>query len=535
MRYPTQDATRLSQFNLEANTAAITLAYRNPIIPGFFPDPSIVRVDNNYFTVHSTFQFFPSIVISHSHDLVHWTQIGHVFDDRNPLDLAGFDDGCGIWAPDISYHEGWFYIFFCLVQLKRDRSVNVRGNYCVRARSILGPYGPPVQLTSEGNDPSHFVDVDGKHYMAYAAGTPLGRGTKIVQLSEDCSSTVGVPHWMNWGIERRAPEGPHVFRKGAYYYHTMAAGSGRYDGHHQLIARSRHLLGPYEESPYGPFIAQEDSTSSLQHHGHAKLVQTANGDWWALYLLQRRIGGVSPLGRETGMDPVHWSDDGWPLLNGGSGPSAGGTIRHETAIPSASIRSAAASPWMSIRGPIDPAMIRFDSNTSAIRIRCGSGSLASLNPGSVLLQRETSHHYGASVRVEFDALASEEAGLTCYYDTASHLSIGICGEGRTKRVCLRACRGGIESLIASRSIAENAHVWLRVRVCGLARSFSFAVVNGAWQELGSIETPFLSDEGTPHWGFTGTLIGLFAMDHGSGQTPTATFRDFSIHHDENAR
>ena len=137
--------------------------YLNPVIPGFFPDPSVVRVGEDYYCVNSTFEYFPGIIISHSRDLINWKQIGHVFTKSEEFDLTKYWDGMGVWAPDISYYNGEFYVFYCMVQLKKDRSYNVRGNYMVKSKSIFGPWSKPVQITDNGNDPSHFVDVNGDH------------------------------------------------------------------------------------------------------------------------------------------------------------------------------------------------------------------------------------------------------------------------------------------------------------------------------------------------------------------------------------
>ena len=163
-------------------------AYTNPVMAGFFPDPSVVRVDDDYYLVNSTFEYFPAIVISHSKDLVNWQQIGHVFSKSEDLDLTYFFDGMGIWAPDISYHDGEFYVLYCLVQLSKDRTTNVRGNYMVKSKSINGPWSKPVQITDFGSDPSLFVDDDGEHYMLFAAGIPTGNGTKIVKLNKECTN-----------------------------------------------------------------------------------------------------------------------------------------------------------------------------------------------------------------------------------------------------------------------------------------------------------------------------------------------------------
>jgi len=490
------------------------MRYQNPIIPGFFPDPSIVRVGGDYFLVNSTFQYFPAIIISHSRDLVNWTQIGHVFEDDRELDLSGFFDGCGIWAPDISYHNGEFYIFYCLVQLKMDRSVNVRGNYMVKSKSIHGPWSTPVQLTDGGNDPSHFVDDDGAHYLLYAAGIPKGTATKIVRLSDDCTRVEGEAGWIDYGIQVKAPEGPHLIKKDGWYYHTMAAGSGVYEGHHQLVARSRNVFGPYEASPHNPFIAQFEKESPFYHHGHAKLVQTPAGDWWAVYLVRRHFGGFSPLGRETGLDRVDWLDDGWPVLNGGRGPSGsdggGQTAVHRDDFDTETLDIR----WQFVRNP-DRSQFSLTERPGWLRISTAAKDVDSPAPQTMLVQRETSHRFTATTRLDAAPAAGGEAGLIAYYDTKCFIKCGmVLGPARSIRI--EESRAGARSTLAEIPLAGDGMVDLRMTVDGLLRKFFFRQGHGEWIPAGTVEdASFLSDEGTPEWGFTGTMTGIYAVNRGS--------------------
>jgi xylan 1,4-beta-xylosidase len=501
--------------------------HRNPVLPGFFPDPSIVRVGEDYYLINSTFQYFPAIVISQSRDLVNWKQIGHVFTKNEELDLREYFDGCGIWAPDISWHDGEFFIFYCLVQLKMDRSVNVRGNYMVKSKSIHGPWSEPVQLTDHGNDPSHFVDDDGTHYMLYAAGIPKGTATKIVRLNDECTEVIGEAQWIDYGIQVKAPEGPHLFKKDGWYYHTMAAGSGVYEGHHQLIARSRHIFGPYEPGPHNPFIAQFDESSMFYHHGHAKLVQTWDGDWWAAYLVRRHFGGFSPLGRETGIDRVDWLDDGWPVLNQGTGPSEGSggaepqalTFRDDFDAAHLDLR------WNFVRNP-EPSHFSLSECPGWLRISTAAADVDAPAPQSILVQRETGHHFTATTRMEFQSQKGGEAGLLAYYGTKCFIKFGLAGGGLLR---LEECRGGERTILAELDDIADGPLDLRMEVEGLRRSFSFRQDGGAWKLAGLVEdASFLSDEGTPDWGFTGTMTGMFAAHHGSGLRVPAYFDFFSL-------
>ncbi len=520
-----------------AETPAPPAAYQNPVLPGFFPDPSLVRVGEDYYLVNSTFQYFPAIIISHSKDLVHWKQIGHVFSDPTSLDLTGFDDGCGIWAPDISYHDGEFYIFYCLVQLKKDRSVNVRGNYVTRSKSITGPWSKPVQLTEEGNDPSHFVDDDGTHYMLYAGGIPKGSATKISKLNADCTKVVDGPHWIDYGGEKRAPEGPHMFKKDGWYYHTMAASGGIYNGHHQLIARSKNVLGPYEASPHNPFIAQMDPKAPIQHHGHAKLVKTQNNEWWALYLCQRRLNGFSTLGRETGLDRVDWQADGWPLINQGKGPSESNTSPKLPFTPQQNLRSddfAATNiglPWQWVRNP-SPEAFSLTKRPGFLRLHGSTIPVNAERARHILVQREVSHRYTAITRIEFKPRPGDEAGLICYYDSACHIKFALTDKNGP-HLQVEECRKGVNKIIAGAGLdSATDTIFLKVEVNGLKRSFSYSSNNKDWTKLTTLDdASFLSDEATPKWGFTGTMVGLFATRPPDSSPISADF-DFFHHNPE---
>jgi xylan 1,4-beta-xylosidase len=548
-----------SRYGPAAAPTRTEITHHNPILPGFFPDPSIVRVGADYYLVNSTFHYFPAIVISHSRDLLNWQQIGHVFSDPVELDLRHFHDGCGIWAPDISYHDGEFFVFYCLVQLTRDRSTNVRGNYMVRSRSILGPWSQPVQLTAEGNDPSHFVDDDGTHYILYAAGLPVGHGTKIARLTDNCSALAEPPSWIKWGPERRAPEGPHLFKRNGYYYHTMASQGGYSPSHHQIIARSRNVYGPYEPSPHNPFIAQASSNAMTRNHGHAKVFSTASGDWWAVYLCQRPIDGYSVLGRETSIDRVHWLSDDWPVLNHGLGPTDPPQRGTPSPVDPAINLSAPTAP------AIDPAPVFDDFNTpvldlawytlrdprplaptlgpipSHLRLHSTRSSLGLPEPRSLLLRRETHHHFSAETKLLIpcplhpgslshnqkpsrssgnEPLHEGCAGLACYYDSASHLTLGVTA-GIVPELILQQCRQGRLTTVLRTVCPPGSPLWLKVRVDRLRRTFSYSHDGNHWLSLATIaDCSFLSDEGTPNWGFVGTMTGLFAL---AGPAATVPF------------
>jgi xylan 1,4-beta-xylosidase len=308
-----------------------------------------------------------------------------------------------------------------------------------------------------------------------------------------------------------------MFKRGGYYYHTMAASGGIYNGHHQLIARSTNVLGPFEFSPHNPFIAQLDTNAPCQHQGHAKLVETQNGEWWAVYLLQRRIKGFSQLGRETGLDRVDWLADGWPVLNGGKGPSA------TNAVPKLPITLQPNEPgdefaarqlgvqWQFVRNPDYP-NFSLTERKGWLRIYGGEFDVDSTNARNVILQRETSQHYTATTKLEFDPKAGAQAGLLCYYDTKTYIKFALAGQGG-RRLLLEECRKGVKKTLAESPVNRSKAIFLRVRVAGLSRCFEYSLDGKQWHEAGAVaDASFLSDQGTPQWGFMGTMVGVFALN-----------------------
>jgi xylan 1,4-beta-xylosidase len=485
----------------------------------------VVRVGGDFYLVNSTFQYQPAIVISQSTDLVNWRQVGHVFDRRNPLDLGHFYDGCGVWAPDISFHDGMFYVFYCLVQLTRDRAVNVRGNYMVKARSIRGPWTEPVRLTDYGNDPSHFVDEDGAHYLLFAGGVPRGDGTWVARLRDDCSALAEEPRWLSYGPQRRAPEGPHIFKREGWYYHTMASQGGYAEGHHQIVARARGVYGPYEASPYNPLIVEASGGAVLQGPGHAKLLEDKRGDWWAVYLCSRRPEGVATLGRETALSRVVWSEDGWPRLEGGAVPRVVGVM------PQAQGYLESRGDGSVFRDDFDGATLgcewqgvrELPETFTTMRVRPGwvgvstSERVGAVERRHLLLVRETCHEYVATMRMSFEPDDGCEAGMACYYDSATNITLGVRMNRGERWVELRQCRQGAVTVVARVPMRRvgtggSAMVELRVVARGLVREFYARRVGRQWVKVGGVEhCAFLSDDGTPGWGFTGTMVGMYGM------------------------
>ena len=289
--------------------------YRNPVMRSFHADPSIVRVGDDYYMVNSSFIYFPGIPISHSKDLVNWQLIGYAVTDPDWASehLGRLEGGRGFWAPDISYHDGRFYI--CATLRNNDDMEYPQTQIVTSSDRPEGPYDTPVIHNISGIDPSLFTDDDGRRYML------LNRGACLMEVSSDGKRILSDPEMIAYGWSGHAPEGPHLIKKDGYYYCFLAeGGTGR--GHMITVLRSKNLKGPYENCPYNPIMTQKDPIAPIQCCGHGKPVMTQDGNWYMVYLCERMIDGKwGMLGRETALDKITWTADGWPIVNMRKGPS----------------------------------------------------------------------------------------------------------------------------------------------------------------------------------------------------------------------
>lgn len=503
--------------------------YKNPVKRGFFPDPSVIRVGNDYYMVNSSFQYFPAIPISHSTDLVHWEIIGHAITDSSYLDLSETMDSRGIWAPDISYHNGKFYIFATLrFNSQSSAEGPMRCQLVMTSDKPEGPYSKPVRLPVDNIDPSHFIDDDGKHYMIIAPGIT------IVPLDDTCTKVIRKPIQAWEGTGERCPEGPHILKKDDFYYAIIAEGCTGY-GHGINVGRSKSLFGPYEPSPYNPVMRQKDTTAPIQRTGHGKLVQTQNGDWWVTYLCGRpNDGNYTTIGRETALDPVQWTEDGWFTINNGNGPSLEQTapLLPQTTY-SAFERDDFNSDklnlnWEFVRNP-DYKTFTLTERKGFARIYTQPSKLFELSAKNTLLRREEELCYTAETCLEFNPKGAEQAGLTCYYSTATYARLSLCIKNNIRTLELVINRNHGEELIANVCNIPQGKIYLRVETNHLTRSFYWGTDINHMYLCGKLDNCiYLCDEGVPDdpKRHTGTLVGIYANGGGSDSRIPADFDYF---------
>jgi hypothetical protein len=283
--------------------AALDIQY--PVLPGFYPDPSVVRVGDTYYVANSTFEYGPGVPIHSSKDLLNWAFEGHALPTKAHSNVEGMLDSMGIFAPTIRHHNGKFYMITTLTDNKWQ--------VLVTADNIAGPWSAPVRIDLFGIDPDLAWDEEGRCYMTYAS-LPL-HGIGQVQINTETGEYVGEPKLLWQGTGGKFPEGPHLYRIGDWWYLLIAEG-GTERGHAVAFARSRNIDGPFEADPMGVMLTNRGTDLKIQNTGHADLVQRPDGSW-AMMFHGTRPRGNSPewhvLGRETCAVNINWVD-GWPRI-----------------------------------------------------------------------------------------------------------------------------------------------------------------------------------------------------------------------------
>ena len=466
-------------------------AYRNPVLRGCHPDPSAVRVGEDYYLVNSSFVYFPGLPVYHSRDLVHWREIGHAVERLESSGLSALPGGFGYWAPDISCFKGRFWVVATL----RRNTKPYRLQMITSAADPRGPWDPPKFLPLDGIDPSLFVDEDGRRYIL------LNPGAMIAELGET-GELLSEPRMISFGSARIKPEGPHLIRKDGWYYLFLAeGGTGR--GHMETALRSRRLYGPYESCPFNPILGCKNPLSPIQRSGHGKPLQLPDGRWYMPYLCTRPVDGLTLMGRETALDPIEWTADGWPMVNRLKGPSC------LQALPFPGATAPPAAPEADISPRNDPGAFARRAERG-VCLRCGPDP-ASTEPCSLLLRRQSEPVLARSIRVDMRRAAEGDLGaLTGYYDEHSFYLFGLRKE---KRGCALTLEEQIGDRRTARVLAriDGPEAALSVRADGLERRLLLGD-----SPVAVIRTEYLCDEGLPSAKrFTGAMYGLAAV--GSGQ------------------
>jgi len=520
----------------------------NPVLPGFHPDPSILRVGADYYLATSTFEWFPGVPVHHSTDLVHWTSAGHILDRADLLDLRGVPDSGGVWAPSLSYHEGRFWMVYSIVRTVGSPYKDV-DNYLVTAESVDGPWSEPVFLNSSGFDPSFFHDEDGRSWLLNMQwdpreGHPSFAGILLQEYDTRKQALIGLPRTILTHDE--LIEGPNVYRRGGWYYLMLAEGGTGWN-HGILMARSRELTGPYELDPQGSLLTTRDIPDwPLQKAGHGELVCTEAGEWYLAHLASRPVatpdGPRCVLGRETCLQRVTWTDDGWlRLADGGRRPSLevpapSGVEPPTTAPPKPVTRDDFDTPtlpahWSTLRVPATPDWLTLTERPGHLRLR-GRQSPHSHYDQSLVARRLTSVRCEVTTVVDFrPAHFTQLAGLICWYDTTQHYYLRLThseGRGRVLGIVFTDDGAYGELPEYQLDVDDWPLVHLRARFDGAELRFSASPDGTDWRPIGPVlDASRLSDDYGQRLRFTGAFVGVCAQDLGGTRTP-ADFDWFDV-------
>ena len=526
----------------------------NPILKGFNPDPSIIRVEDDYYIATSTFEWFPGVQIHHSKDLQNWKVIARPLNRISQLDMKGVPDSCGVWAPCLSYDEGTFYLVYSNVKsfagVWKDTP-----NYLITTNDITGEWSDPIFLNSSGFDGSLFHDNNGrKWYVSMLTDhrkSKMFGGVILQEFYIAAKKLSGPVYHIFKGSSLGLTEGPHVYKKDGYYYLLTAEGGTEY-GHAATIARSKKITGNYEISPHHPFISsREYQDYYLQKSGHADLVQTKRGDWLAVFLTARPITvrGLCILGRETSIETVEWPENGWPVLGSKSSlprikvPVTGLAVNgdYQSSAKSDFNNPVLDAQFQSLRVPITEHWASLKVRPGFLTLY-GRESLSSTHEQSLLARRIQSLKMEASTCLDFSPQTFlQMAGLVCYYNTAHFHYLHVSADDNGKR-CLQIITHDhfehIEAFEKPLLLTDNGFVYLKASLNGADLQFYYALKENEWIKTGQIlNAGILSDDYVREGGtryrpaFTGAFVGLCCQDLTGNKTP-ASFDWFNYEDDE---
>ncbi|MGL1886278.1 MAG: glycoside hydrolase family 43 protein [Reichenbachiella sp.] len=522
---------------------------KNPILKGFNPDPSILRVGDDYYIATSTFEWFPGVQIHHSKDLVNWQLITRPLRRKSQLDMIGAPDSCGVWAPCLSYDKGTFYLVYSNVKSFAGTWKDTP-NFVVTTDDILGDWSDPIFLNSSGFDGSMFHDDDGrKWYLSMLVDHRKSKffGGIIMQEYDPVQKKlIGESHYIHEGTELGCTEGPHLYIKDGYYYLVLAEGGTEYN-HAVTVLRSKEITGPYELHPDNPFVtAAHNPELPLQKSGHGDFVQTQNGDWYAVFLVGRPIveRGRCILGRETAIQKFDWSEGEWPRLSHGNNQP-----QLETEAPDLPAYLFDASDekskfegdeldinFQSLRVPTEESWCSLTKRKGYLTLS-GRDSLSSFHRQSMIARRVQDFHTVTTVCMEFDPINFQQmAGLVCYYNTSHFYYLHVHGDERTQTKWINIVSNDkfviTEPLENPIEITGTEQILLRSEInCGDLQ-FYYSLDNQSWKAIGPVlDASILSDDYIQHDkerympAFTGSFLGMTAQDL-TGKNHPAYFKWF---------
>ena len=539
---------------------------RNPVLRGFHPDPSFVRVEDDYYLASSTFEWLPGVRFHHSRDMVHWRVAGHALTRPEHIDLKGVDNSNGVWAPSLSYADGQFWLSYTNIRTAgMGRPFKDPYVFLITAPAIEGPWSDPIHLNSIGFDPSLFHDDDGRKWLLnmqwdFRKGRGRFAGNVVQEYDHARRQLVG-PTYEILRKEHALCEGPNLYKHNGYYYLMMAEGGTGWN-HGISMARARSITGPYELDPEEAVLTtRHNPEHPLQKAGHGELAQTPSGEWWLAHLCSRplKTGAASDpcspdktaaaqahaghrcvLGRETALQRVVWSEDGWlRLANGGVLPDVEVAAPHDLAPhrwPEPPERDDFDAPelnsdWATLRVLANPSWLSLTERPGWLRLR-GGECPNSLHEQSLVARRVQSFHVIVETRIDFSPTRfSQFAGLVAWYDTNMFYYLRVTHDeqlGKTLGIMLMD-NAVYDELTDSVLVIDTwPEIHLRAEIKQTRLQFSASADECNWQLIGPVlDASKLSDDYHQGLHFTGLFIGLAAHDV-AGQRAFADFDYFTM-------
>ncbi len=493
---------------------------QNPIIRGFNPDPSVIRIGRDYYIATSTFEWWPGVCVYHSKDLKNWKLHSRPLCRSSQLDLRGVPDGGGVWAPDLSYDGKLIYLVYTRV---RERGPMMStDNFLVTAPGIDGPWSEPVYLNSMGFDPSLFHDRDGRKWLI-SLDNHYGKcqrfnGLYIQEYDAEGGRLTGELRPLYREPKGELVEGSHLYNFDGKYYLLKAQG-GTGERHSAQLSRSDSIFGPWEDCPFILLHSRDNPDLPLQKAGHADLVDTPDGELYMVHLAARYSGpGRCFFGRETCIQRVEWTDDGWlRLKDGGQNPHVevpeprGAEERDCPPEPAEYDFTKGSLPdcFQSLRRPLGKDL---ELTEEGLRLR-GREGLNSLFDQSLVARRIDRARVSISVSVAFEPDCEKHlAGLVLFYDTCHWHYVFVTRSGGKKQVRVLSCdEKRLEYPGEPVLVRENADVELRAEINGLELKFYCDDGGGPRPVGGTLDMSVLTDEHV-YLGFTGAMAGLCCQD-----------------------
>lgn len=522
---------------------------KNPIIPGFNPDACICRKGEDYYIAVSSFEWFPGLPVYHSRDLKNWELYTHILSDDNAVNLRGLPSGKGLWAPCLTYceEEGLFYVIYGVMNSMNARYFDI-DNYLITASDIRGPWSEPVYLHSAGFDASIYHGDDGRKWIVSLEwetrdGYENPGAICLVEYSPAEKKILGYPKriW-NGGTDRGCIEGPHLFKHGSYYYILCAEGGTGYN-HCAAMGRSKNIQGPYERDPKNPIITAAPGNTNERHDwdhlkpryynpesilqkcGHGSCVETPDGEVYMVHICARPFVPElrCVLGRETSIQKMAWTEDGWLRMADGSNLA-------KSEVPESSLLecpveripdlddfdSGRLGKWYYAPRNMPETFADVNVRPGYVRIR-GQESRASLNRVSILARKLTSVYARITTKMEFlPEIYQHSAGLILYYDNMNYINLRkyyseTLGQSALSVVSVE--NGKKTDHTDSRVPTDDRHVYLRLQIKGRTCQFEWSYDGKAYQEIGpGFDTTKFSDEYSQYGEFTGTMVGLTCAD-----------------------